>query len=1028
MLASGRRALHLKKPSRPQLWICRRCFHAQTQGIAQQQADQVPDTTGTSGVQRPLSPIEIFLNRYGNRNKQSQRQNPSHEIVEERVAVNTRTPPLSEIAKAYRKKASGTSAKHDRELDPSKQLYKELIRLDEMWDAGDNEIFNGEYMREDYQGAVALNGQEYIKKKYPFKQGDVVETRSYGALLSPGRLIHRESGPSLGLVVTDRYLESHRLCYAINLRGKLFSFMGSSVQLVLPNVVPLEKVRRLDELLETAAEPPKRPDRAPPAPVEHAEEYRTLLGELTGTFRELKMEADNALRSIRKGRDSVYSLLRHENPNLMNSAFTPDVAMQLFETDEPTYAELLAAHQTMSTDGTHFIADPTRHLETATFVVRAYRDILIVRQVADWIRDSSTEYQSFIDKACKLITISRSLPKTTSPAKLDIRIDSDLYFDNNDRHIIEFIADYASGPRGFIPDEVLALAPYIIKSTGLYPPEITPNPNRDAAKLFLTEIGVWQPSEHLPRKQDAGIITDRIYKDQTAGDVTEDTNADIRHDFGDMPVYTIDDASAHELDDGISIEETEEGAQWLHIHIANPSAFLHPESDISTLARLRQTTLYLPDRMSPMLPIGDPKFKAKGFSKDAKVMPTMTFSARLGTDGNIAEYKVRAGLVRNIKILTYDGVDNTLFPGDAPPVAAWWTGSYVKPDYIKEGKQFDTITPEIQSQLEMIENMIQSHREWRRAQGALRIEFLGSSIQVNPGPLTWEPPSLHDPTNNPSLRKTVPTFVRGNAGIKFSINNQQTRSRCLIEELMIIANRVAGLYSQDNNLPVPYRGLTLNMPEPLLEQARSTQPSGTQPLPFALSRELIATSGSWSLQQSTVPQAHELLGIPAKHGGYVQVTSPMRRYLDILAHWQIEAHLHSRPLPFPTDVLTGTGETSFLQASRRIFRRISIARVYNRHYASQAVAQLIRDPRSIGSTHLWFVGGKPLLTGFTLEREIAGRGYMVMRSIMVKELGVVGLLRLRADDTVPEFGTEFPVEIYAVEETDGRIIFRVRRD
>ena len=393
--------------------------------------------------------------------------------------------------------------------------------------------------------------------------------------------------------------------------------MAHSVQLVLPNVAPVDKVQRLDELLKTAAEPPKRPDRAPPAPTEHAEEYQTILGELAGQFRQLKMEADNALRKIRKGHDSIYSLLRHENPNSMNSAFTPDVAMRLFDTDEPTYPQLLATHQAMSTDGTHFAIDPTRHLETATFMVRPYRDVLVVQQVAKWIRHNSPEYQSFLQKARQLITISRALPMTTSPAKLDVSVDPELYFDNNDRHIIEFISAYASEPRGFVQEETLALAPHVIKSSGLYPSEIIPNPNRDAAKLFLTEIGVWQPSEQIPRQRDAGIITDRIYKDQTARELREDTNADIRHDFGDMPVYTIDDASAHELDDGISIEETEGGTTWLHIHIANPSAFLHPESHISTLARLRQTTLYLPDRMCPMLPVGDPNFTARGFSKDA---------------------------------------------------------------------------------------------------------------------------------------------------------------------------------------------------------------------------------------------------------------------------------------------------------------------------------------------------------------------------------------------------------------------------
>jgi len=802
--------------------------------------------------------------------------------------------------------------------------------------------------------------------------------------------------------------------------------MSPSVQLVLPNFASLEKVRRLDEILGTAKEPPKRPDRAPPAPTENAEEFHEILSDLAAQFLRLKMDADNALRKIRKGQDSIYSLLKHENPNQTASAFTPDVAKRLFDNDAPTYPQLLAAHLAMSTDGTHFAADPTRHVETATFVVRAYRDVLIVQQVANWIRKSTTEYQSFLQKARTLIAISRSLPKTTNPTILNVTVDRELHFDNNDRHIIEFISAYASERRGFIPEDLLALVPRLIKSSGLYPSEITPNPNRDAAKLFLTEIGVWQPSERLPRQQDSGIIADRIYKDQTATELLDDTNRDIRHDFRQMPVYTIDDASAHELDDGISIEETEQGT-WLHIHIANPSAFLHPQSHLATLARLRQTTLYLPDGMYPMLPISDPNFTARGFSKDLDRMPTMTFSARLATDGNIAEYKVRPSLVRNVKILTYDDVDKTLYPDEKVKVDAWWTASYTEPDYNKHGKQFDSITPEIQSHLETIENTIQTHREWRKAQGALRLDFRGSSIQVNPKPLDWDHRSL-GPTTNPSQRTIVPTFIRGQAGIKFSINSQSTRSRSLIEEMMIIAGRVAGLFSQEHNLPVPYRGLTLNIPPDLLDEARSHQPSGTQTLPLAVSREIIGTSGTWMLQQSTTPQSHELLGISAENGGYVQVTSPMRRYLDILTHWQFEAHLRGRPLPFSTTSLSGTGEHSFLQASRRIFRRIFLSRLYIRHYASQAVAQLIADPGSIGSTHLEFRGGRPVLTGFLLERDIGGRGYMTPRTMMVKELGVIGLLKLRAEDVVPVFGTEFGVEIVTVEETEARVIFQLKKD
>src|SRR5208282_351061 len=130
-------------------------------------------------------------------------------------------------------------------------------------------------------------------------------------------------------------------------------------------------------------------------------------------------------------------------------------------------------------------------------------------------------------------------------------------------------------------------------------------------------------------------------------------------------------------------------------------------------------------------------------------------------------------------------------------------------------------------------------------------------------------------------------------------------------------------------LPVAYRGLTTNIPQSLLEECRSMHISGITQLPSTLSRQVIASAGGWILQQSPTPQNHDLLGISAENGGYVQVTSPMRRYLDILAHWQFEAHLRGSSLPFSLSQLTGTGELSLLQASRRLFRRVYMSRKYS---------------------------------------------------------------------------------------------------
>ncbi len=52
-------------------------------------------------------------------------------------------------------------------------------------------------------------------------------------------------------------------------------------------------------------------------------------------------------------------------------------------------------------------------------------------------------------------------------------------------------------------------------------------------------------------------------------------------------------------------------------------------------------------------------------------------------------------------------------------------------------------------------------------------------------------------------------------------------------------------------------------------------------------------------EMSMTPTRHASLGLDC----YVQVTSPIRRYTDLLAHFQIKAHLRGEDLPFPKEEL-----------------------------------------------------------------------------------------------------------------------------
>ncbi len=75
-----------------------------------------------------------------------------------------------------------------------------------------------------------------------------------------------------------------------------------------------------------------------------------------------------------------------------------------------------------------------------------------------------------------------------------------------------------------------------------------------------------------------------------------------RLDLTHLKVYTIDDASTVEIDDGLSLEYLESGEHQLWIHIADPTRWLEPGDELDLEARRRCTTVYLPTGMIPMLP------------------------------------------------------------------------------------------------------------------------------------------------------------------------------------------------------------------------------------------------------------------------------------------------------------------------------------------------------------------------------------------------------------------------------------------
>ena len=151
-------------------------------------------------------------------------------------------------------------------------------------------------------------------------------------------------------------------------------------------------------------------------------------------------------------------------------------------------------------------------------------------------------------------------------------------------------------------------------------------------------------------------------------------------------------------------------------------------------------------------------------------------------------------------------------------------------------------------------------RSWRKSQGSIQIKMPESTIKVNEN----EEVTIELIDSSPS--------------------------RQLVAEMMILAGQIGGRYGTENNLPLPYRG----QPQPELPSEEELLQLPAGPTRFCALRSCMPRS-----EMSMSPIRHASLGLES----YVQVTSPIRRYTDLLAHFQIKAHLRGEELPFSREEL-----------------------------------------------------------------------------------------------------------------------------
>ena len=579
-------------------------------------------------------------------------------------------------------------------------------------------------------------------------------------------------------------------------------------------------------------------------------------------------------------------------------------------------------------------------LRNPVFEIHSERTMREITQVRDWVRDyqegiteNVTEsfpiisdsirakrlqnpISSFVQKARAAIAqsrLSRPLSATGAVGPSLVKVEpvppaSRVYreirgqvFDDNEKAIIRYFDAWVASRYINLFTNLGSMGPTILRATGMY--DNLPF-SREIGFTFLQELGIITPWEDKSCYKLAGMRlpghglvseettqlqrtaqqwarrllsanpTDSAYK-------LEDSMATLRRDWDNLPVFCIDGADTLERDDGLSLQPVEGSSTeyWVHVHVANPSAFISQDSPIGRYAAQLSQSVYLPEHKYPMLP---PTLTDGHFSL-ANGRPCLTFSARISSEGDILENAISSGIVRSVHYLTPNMVARALGLGvseHSESISLLSVGGELPANTRdQEEKTGDILEDRHISILRQLFELSQAAYQKRISRTGLDFSSWRPATVMRPQVFLSEVPERPFQVNDSRVRQ-----YEGDPIIRLEVKPRgATLVNEMVAEMMIIAGRVAASWCMDRNIPIPYRGIERD-PEPRIqpEEFKKTLVDSTRESGFVEYVRLLGQAGA-----SASPLEHVALGLSA----YCKATSPLRRYVDMYTHWQIEAAL-----------------------------------------------------------------------------------------------------------------------------------------
>ncbi len=332
-----------------------------------------------------------------------------------------------------------------------------------------------------------------------------------------------------------------------------------------------------------------------------------------------------------------------------------------------------------------------------------------------------------------------------------------------------------------------------------------------------------------------------------------------RTDLREQVIITIDGEDAKDLDDAVYVEKIGDNEYKLGVHIADVTHYVKEDRKIDKEALKRATSIYLVDRVIPMLPKELSNGVCSLNPNEDKL--TLSVEMKINGKGNVVDYKIFESIIKNHYRMTYTDVSNILENDD---------------EELKE--KYKEILPMIKN----MEELSLLLRKKREARGAIDFDFPETKI-------------IYDET-----------------GKAIDVTKYERRvSNKIIEEFMLVCNETVAEHYYWLNMPFVYRihedpdeekmfefnTMIHNLGYSLKGVNNEIHPRELQQLLVKIKgkkeESLINNMMLRSLRKAIYSSSStEHFGLAAQY--YCHFTSPIRRYPDLQIHRIIKGQINGR--------------------------------------------------------------------------------------------------------------------------------------